>query len=220
MKYFDHDTDACKDELIQALRLECGGAAVDSYWAVLELIYREETDLVLGENQPLTKSVTHWLCTDWETLKRQFSTMAEIGLIDISENPDGMFTLHSERASENIEAYRLKSETARQNGRKGGRKAKANRKLTERKPKVNPTLTKPLAKEKEKERVLDNHKGYPNTPPEGGADAEGSAPPPDESRVPSCPLCSKRLRFDPSALSWTCDLCGDVKEPVYREASE
>lgn len=50
-----------------------------------------------------------------------------------------------------------------------------------------------------------------------GADAEGSAPP-DNSKVPSCPLCSQRLRFDPSTLKWRCDLCGEVKEPVYREA--
>lgn len=143
MKYFDHDTDACKDELVQALRLECGGAAVDAYWTILETIYREETDLVLGENQPLTKSVTHWLCTDWETLKTQFCAMSEIGLIDVSENSDGTYTLHSERAAENIEAYTNRVETARENGRKGGRKPKRNRKQTKSEPNPNPTLTQP-----------------------------------------------------------------------------
>ena len=52
-----------------------------------------------------------------------------------------------------------------------------------------------------------------------GADADKSAPhEPDESMVPCCPLCSKTLRFDPSTLKWQCELCGDVKEPVYREA--
>lgn len=185
MRYFDHDTTAMKDELVQALRLECGGAAVDAYWAILECIYRDETDLVLGENQPLTKSVTHWLCIDWETLKRYFSTMREVGLIDVVENGDGTYTLHSERARQNIEAYQKRLETARQNGKKGGRKPNANRTQTKSKPNPNPTLTKPKTKEKEKEKVLDTHKGYPNTYAEHGADA-GEPAPRSARRCPKC----------------------------------
>ena len=214
MKYFDHDTDACQDELVQALRLECGGEAVDTYWTILETIYREETDLVLGENQPLTKSVTHWLCTDWETLKTQFFSMREIGLIDVTENSDGTYTLHSDRASENIKSYKLRVETARQNGMKGGRKPKPNRRKTKGKPNTNRTLTQP--KTKEKEKVLGNYT-LPNTDTASvGADADGSAPP--DAKVPCCPLCSGVLRFSPSSLTWECSTCGTVKEPSFKEA--
>ena len=152
MRYFDHDTTAHKDELIQALRLECGGAAVDAYWAIVECIYRDETDLVLGANRPETKSVTHWLCTDYVTLESYIEAMGEVGLLTVAENEDGSYTLHSERASENIAAYQQRSKTARQNGKKGGRKPNANQWLTETEPNPNPTLTQPLAKEKEKEK--------------------------------------------------------------------
>ena len=44
MKYFDHDVEAYKDDKIVLLRRECGGAAIDAYWTLLELIYREETE--------------------------------------------------------------------------------------------------------------------------------------------------------------------------------
>ena len=218
MKYFDHDTDACKDELIQALRLERGGAAVDAYWAVLEMIYRDETDLVLGKNQPLTKSVTHWLCTDWETLEGHLRAMSEIGLMDVSENADGTLSMHSERARRNIESYKARVEAARQNGKKGGRKPKSNRSQTKAKPNPNPTLTKPKTKEKEKEKVLDSYNSYPNTSASGGADADDSAPPSADSRVPCCPLCGSSVRFDPATFKWRCKLCGEIKEPDFREA--
>lgn len=215
MRYFDHDTDACKDELVQALRIECGGAAVDAYWTVLECIYREETDLVLGENLPGTKSVTHWLCIGWDELKRYFGAMGEIGLLVVSENGDGTFTLHSERAQANIESYQKRCETARENGKKGGRKPKSNRTETKSVPTANREQTKPKTKEKEKEKLLESHKGFPNNCAPGVADADVTAPPAAECSVPVCPLCSQPVRFDASDFTWRCNLCGDVKEPRY-----
>lgn len=216
MKYFDHDTDAAKDELIQALRIECGGAAVDAYWTLLERIYRDETDLVLGENQPLTKSVTHWLCVGWEELAGWISAMRDVGLFSVEEIGDGTLAIRSERASRNIEEYQRRTETARQNGKKGGRKPKANRTLTNQKPNPNRTLTEPKTKEKEKERLLDTHKGYPNNPAGSGAAAEVTAPPPAEARsVPVCPLCSKPARYDPALGSWSCPMCGEIKQPRF-----
>ena len=122
MKYFDHDTDATKDELIQALRLECGGAAVDVYWAVLEAIYREETDLVLSANRPETKALTHWLAIGFDTLESYIGTMGAIGLLRVEKSDAGEYTVHSERAAYNISKYQARAETARQNGAKGGRK--------------------------------------------------------------------------------------------------
>ena len=152
MRYFDHDTDAAKDELIQALRLECGGAAVDVYWTILEQIYLNETDLVLSANRPETKSVLHWLCTDWNTFAMVIKATQQIGLFVVTENGEGEYTVHSERAQRNIDAYHQKQETARQNGRKGGRKPKANQRETESVFLANQTLTQPLTKEKEKEK--------------------------------------------------------------------
>ena len=64
MLYFNHDTQASKDDRIIALRSSMGGAAVDAYWTIIELIHRDETELVFGENQMLTKSVSAWLFTD------------------------------------------------------------------------------------------------------------------------------------------------------------
>ena len=218
MKYFDHDTDACKDELVQALRIECGGAAVDAYWAILEMIYRDETDLVLEKNQPLTKSVTHWLCIDWETLKTYFSTMHEIGLFNVSENSDGAFVIHSERASENIAKYQKRLEAARENGKKGGRKPKANRTKTKAKANPNQTLTQPKTKEKEKEKLLVTHKGLPNNCASDGAAVAGATPPAaeDETRIPICPLCQSPVRFDAKSTAWKCPTCGTVKAPAYK----
>lgn len=152
MRYFDHDTDAAKDELIQALRLECGGAAVDVYWTILEQIYMNETDLVLSANRPETKSVLHWLCTDWNTLETVIKATQQIGLFVVTENGEGEYTVHSERAQRNIDAYHLKQETARQNGKKGGRKPKANQSLTGLVSERNQSLTNVQAKEKEKEK--------------------------------------------------------------------
>ena len=50
MKYFDHDVEAYKDDKIVLLRRECGGAAIDAYWTLLELIYREETEIKPTDN--------------------------------------------------------------------------------------------------------------------------------------------------------------------------
>ena len=216
MRYFDHDTTAMKDELIQALRLECGGSAVDAYWAILELIYRDETDLVLSENRSLTKSVTHWLCIDWETLKTYFSTMQKVGLISVVENENGEFVLHSDRAEKNIKVYQKRLETARENGAKGGRKPKPNQKQTKPKPKPNQTLTHPKAKEKEKEKVLVTHKGLPNTSASDGAAVEESTPP----SAPKCLICGTELNStgmsDPEY--WWCDGCKDFY-PKWKAAS-
>ena len=45
MKYFDDYVEAYKDDKIVLLRPACGGAAIDAYWTLLELIYREETEI-------------------------------------------------------------------------------------------------------------------------------------------------------------------------------
>ena len=167
MRYFDHDTSASDDDKIMALRIDCGGAAVDAYWAVLEKIYRDESPLVLSENQPGTKALTHRLCVGFDQLKTWCMEMVDVGLLvekdewedalGLGENDEEhVIILTSERAIDNINSYNEKRETARQNGKRGGRKPTSNQQQTKTVSKknqgANQTQTEPLAKEKEKEK--------------------------------------------------------------------
>jgi hypothetical protein len=214
MRYFDHDTHAADDDAIMALRLENGSGAIDCYWTLLEKMYRDEAPLNLvgsnGETNMETKSVSHRLLIDVETLKTYVSTMLELGLMNGS-----LDCLYSDRAMQNIEAYQAKAETARQNGKKGGRKPT-------KKPKHNRVGSKEetdkepsgLQEKKRKDIGLDKLNLYQSS---DGADAEKPAPPSDsdDSKVPVCPLCSKRVTFDAKSLSWRCPICGTVKEPSF-----
>lgn len=124
MMYFDHSTASANDAKLAELCIECGCGAVAAYWTILEQIYRDETGLVLFENQggnrPLTKVVSHWLNVSETQLLEWVSAMLEIGLLVRDPEKDGAVT--SERAMRNIADYREKCETARQNGKRGGRK--------------------------------------------------------------------------------------------------
>ena len=127
MLYFNHDTQASKDDRIIALRSSMGGAAVDAYWTIIELIHRDETELVFGENQMLTKSVSAWLFTDEKTLMQWVEYMLEVGLLVLCDRTSESVVVTSERARGNIVAYQQKVETARENGKNGGRKPSKNR---------------------------------------------------------------------------------------------
>ena len=217
MKYFDHDTDATKDELIQALRLECGGAAVDAYWSILEAIYRDETDLVLSANRPETKALTHWLAIGFDTLESYVQAIGSINLLRVEKGDAGEYTVHSERAACNIAKYQARAETARQNGAKGGRKPRANRRRTKAEPRANQRLTEPKAKEKE--NILGSYKATQIYAADEAAAADAAPP-----AVPICPTCSSPLKFAAGSdgVRWRCKACGDVAEPAYgapREAS-
>lgn len=212
MKYFDHDTSAADDDRIMALRIECGGAAVDAYWAVLELIYRDETDLVVCENQPVTKSLCHRLCVGFDQLKTWLDAMVSVGLLDVSDCGENggakAVSYSSKRAAKNIEGYANRRETARENGKKGGRKPNGNRTGTKSVSKKNQTLTQPETKEKEK--VLVTHKGLPNTPASCDAAAAEAAPPAaDDTVVPRCRSCGGRMRYDPKRRAWRCTSCDE-----------
>jgi len=213
MKYFDHDTDAGKDELIQALRLECGGAAVDAYWTILEAIYRDETDWVFSANRAETKSVSHWLGLGLDTFETYILKMAEVGLFSIEKDGENGYVIHSERAAENIAAYQKRAKAARQNGAKGGRKPKANRTLTKGKPKANQTLTQPKAKEKEKEKFIDTFNNVSINDASDEAAAAEAAPP----SAPICPNCSEplKMKLGKDGFSWECNRCGAIEEPAY-----
>ena len=222
MRYFDHDTTASSDDLILALRIEHGGAAVDCYWAVLEQIYREESEVVVDRNRPETKALCVRLMLDYETLETYISTMCDIGLLEVrTDNESGCKTVMSERAEQNIEAYQRKCEIARQNGSKGGRKpkSKASRNRT-----ANQAGSKSDSGRKAKKRKeIDIGFDKQNQISKGsdGAEADESAPssPQDDSKIPCCPLCSKPVRFDPVTFKWRCGMCGEVKQPEYKEVA-
>ncbi len=122
MHYFDHETTANSDEKIMLLRLSCGGAAVDAYWVLLELIYDDEKPLKIFDNPLKTQSVCHRLNVGFELFEKWVLTMLEIGLFERVENDESSIT--SERAMANIAKYQRKAEIARENGKKGGRKPK------------------------------------------------------------------------------------------------
>ena len=89
MKYFDHDTEAHKDDKIMLLRREFGGAAVDAYWTLLEVIYREETQLKPRENPFGFLSVSMFLLVDEKQLLEWVEGMAKYGLLEVSKDADG-----------------------------------------------------------------------------------------------------------------------------------
>lgn len=190
MLYFDHSTSASDDDKIVALRIEHGGAAVDAYWAVIELMHRDETDFtcprelircgsVPGGNQVGTQSVptryrvafaslAHRLLIEKETLGEYIGSMVDVGLLqDVtgdSERENGLVTLRSKRAEENIADYRKRVETARRNGRRNGRKTKneptANQVGTESVTKSVPSRspTAELSKSKSKSKIIERDK--------------------------------------------------------------
>jgi hypothetical protein len=130
--------------------------------------------------------------------------MRDVGLVTVVENSDGTITVHSIRAQENIDSYRKKCETARENGKKGGRKPKANRKKTNSVNSANQSLTQPKTKEKEKEKLLDTHKGYPNNCEKGAKE------------TPRCPVCGSGCIGTSSHKGDRClFLCPECNEEVW-----
>lgn len=166
MKYFEHDTEAYKDDKIVLLRREHGGAAIDAYWTIIEIIYRNETELKPNANPSVFESVSFFLQVSIEELQTYIQGMLKYGLL--VETDDGCLT--SPRALENIDDYQSRCQKNRMNGAKGGRPRKTQgqgvineTKTSETKPNTNPeeTETKPNAnpnkpkwgdKEKEKEK--------------------------------------------------------------------
>ncbi len=175
MRYFEHDVDASADDKIMALRIEHGGAAVDAYWTVLEMIYRDESDVVVSCNRPETKSLCHRLCIDYEKLSEWLSEMASLGLLtvhdDVDERGERVEVYGSTRASANIERYEARKETARENGKKGGGslsgaelKPSRSRTGTKLEPSRKPMVTRPLTQPETKERKKEYLKIFLITP--------------------------------------------------------
>lgn len=199
MQYFDHDTDAATDPKVMQLRLECGGAAVDAYWYLVEQMHRDERPICIS-NASAMRVHCHTLCTDCETLEKWIETMIFIGLLDTDENDENIY---SERTMENIEKYQAKQEKARSAAE--SRWGNANAKQTHSKRNANGMPRK------EKKRKSSNAiKSITTTEATVGAAAVETAPPDAEKGTnPYCPMCDSLLSFDVTNNVFKCPVCGD-----------
>lgn len=223
MQYFNHDTNASTDRAIMALRVSCGGAAVDAYWYLVEQMYLDETELVIFGNQVGSDAIAHVLCTDSETLLSWVEKMVSLGLLERCGD-DGASVV-SNRMAENVSEFRRKSETARQNGKMGGRKPKA-------KPSGNQggsksetksvSAQKPNAKLiKENKRVgFDKQNQTLGVPPVAAA-ADAA---PDETQLSTGLRCGCGGLFAPDRESGSfrlvCPDCGSAYEPTPGAAGQ
>ena len=192
MRYFDHDTSAMNDDRIVALRLECGTEAVYCYWGILEKMYADEAPVRIAEDDPETKALSYRLAVAYQTLSEYCRAMVRVGLLEFSTEGE---TYTSERAMENIRAYRDKCEKARLSGHKGGRKANAKRTLSE---------GKANAKLRKENKVLGTYP-VPNTTGYAGAFSETPAHP--------CPVCDADMertnQRQGGKTVYRCPLCAE-----------
>lgn len=224
MLYFNHDTSASNDERISQLRLIHGGAAVDAYWYIVERVYKDEKPLVLFDNPAETKLVSYRLCVGFEVLETWVSTMIEIGLL---KNEKG---LTSDRIEANLKAYKLKSETAKTNGKKGGRPRKTQGKnhlgsssvsvgFSENNPANNQNVTQQepsekliKSKSKSKDIGFSPKEEKPNIfAREGAAGGEAAALNAQQGTAPHCAKCGSLVTFKPAQGVFHCMTHGMIK---------
>lgn len=122
MQYFNHDTDAGSDSKIVALRMFYGHGAVDCYWTLAELVYRDEQPL--PDTRYAMGALAQSMGASIEEVEEWIAGMVDIGLV--SRTDDGII---SERMENNIAGYKAKIEKLRKNAKAGGKasaQAKAN----------------------------------------------------------------------------------------------
>lgn len=198
MLYFDHDTSASTDPKIMQLRLECGGAAVDAYWYLVEQMHRDERGICMTDARAM-RVHCHTLCTDENTFKTWVDSMFEIGLLTSHDDGESMA---SERAMENIEKYQEKREKARSAAKAKWSNANAEQPQSERN----------ANKRKEKKRNSSNAtKSITTTDTAVAAAAAKAAPPADQSAIPHCPMCNVPAWKDSMGV-YHCDCCHDTFE--------
>lgn len=102
MYYFDHDTRASRDMKIMQLRCKCGGAAVDAYWYLLEVMYEDEQMLCKCNASALQVHCNMLCIGQLEVLQGWIEAMVEVGLFETTD--DGK--IYSKRAMDTIENYK------------------------------------------------------------------------------------------------------------------
>ena len=109
MLWFRHDTDASLDPKVQMLLAEHGPAGLGVYWAMVELMVRDEG----GVPDSALPVLAHQLYTDADTVRRVVLDMARLGLIQ--DSADGFFSM---RAMAEVEGYRTKQSMGRLHAKK------------------------------------------------------------------------------------------------------
>ena len=202
MLYFDHSTGASTDPKIMQLRLECGVAAVDAYWYLVEQMHRDERPLCV-RNANVMRVHCHTLCTDISTLENWINSMVEIGLFKVSEN-DG--EVLSERAMENVGKFKDKQEKARSAAKAKweGADAKQTHKRTQCKRNADAMLTK-----QNKTNISNAIKGITNSVSAAEAEAVKTASSASKKGDPHCPMCEVPTSFKDSLGYYHCPSCHD-----------
>lgn len=122
MQYFNHDTDAGNDSKIVALRMFYGHGAVDCYWTIAELVYKDEKPL--PDTRYALGALAQSMSASIEDVEEWIAGMVDIGLV--SRTDDGII---SERMEKNIHSYHEKCEQSSRAGKASAekrRKQKAN----------------------------------------------------------------------------------------------
>lgn len=216
MKYFDHDTDAWKDEKVAELCFDNGLEAYGMYWVVLELIYAEGGAVNMAKGEPIAKAVARWFGMKPERVEYLVEVMCKVKLLKKLRGKKGSLNVTSERAEDNIARYAERCETARKNGAKGGRKPTKNQVGSDTDNQVGldaetDLLTKGQAN-KRKEKVLVRDKPLPNTYGESAAAQGGATDIADDStcQLPACRKCGSRVEASArlGKFSWVCPSCG------------
>lgn len=197
MLYFDHDTGASTDPKIMQLRLECGGAAVDAYWYLVELMHREERGVCVG-NAGAMRVHCHTLCATSEDFKAYVSAMLSAGLL---KSEDGE-TVYSERALDNVSGYQAKREKASSAAK--SRWSNADAMQTHKQTQCERNATAMPRKEK-KRNSSNATKSITTTKASGDAAGDKPAPP---SAKAYCPMCDSPAWKDNLGV-FHCNTCHD-----------
>lgn len=112
MQYFTHDTSACFDDKVMCLRIDCGGAAVDAYWCVVERMYRDERPFDRDASGAPFKSMARMLGVGAEELGAWLDAMVGVGLLE----QDGTL-LSSRRVADALAEYQERVEVASKCGK-------------------------------------------------------------------------------------------------------
>ena len=206
MFYFDHSTSSSTDPKIIQLRLECGGAAVDAYWYLIEQMHREERGVCVG-NANAMRVHCHTLCTDQKYFEKYVKSMISIGLL---ESDDSGEIVYSSRALDNISEYQAKRQKASSAAK--SRWENANAKQPQKRTQCERNADGMPIKQN-KTNSSNATKSITTTKESGVADAAKAAPP--ASKKPYCPMCEKPTWKDSLGVHH-CDTCHDTyaKEKV------
>ena len=144
MQYFNHDTDAGSDSKIVALRMFYGHGAVDCYWTLTELVYRDEQPF--QDTRYALGALAQSMGASIEEVEEWIAGMVDIGLL--SRTDDGII---SERMEKNIAGYHEKREQSSRAGKASAekrRKQKTNDRLTTVERPLNDRSTNKIKKNK------------------------------------------------------------------------